>query len=52
MVAGPVRLRRLCPRLLLTVEGSPIDGQSNYIFLTSPLSLLFAPPRFEMFRWV
>ena len=52
MVAGPVRLRRLLPRLLLTVEGSPIDWQSNYIFLTSPLSLSLAPPRFEMFRWV
>ncbi len=52
MVAGPVRLCHLCPRLLLTVEGSQIDWQSNYIFLTSSLSLSFAPPRFEMFRWV
>jgi hypothetical protein len=35
MVLGAVRIRRLCPRLLLTVEGSPIDWQSNYIFFSS-----------------
>ena len=44
MVAGPVRLRRLLPRLLLTVEGSPIDWQSNYIFsYVFSLSLSHSP---------